>query len=84
MKGKVFHIPVFRAQVSGGSQFVKFNEGRTTEPRRSEPECKKAKEGNIEPRTKSRNIFVPKSQSVNTFVNYAAKYVLRLKLISPA
>ena len=43
-KGKVFHIPVFRVQVSGGSQFVKFNEGRTTEPRRSEPECKKAKE----------------------------------------
>ena len=44
LKGKVFHIPVFRVQVSGGSQFVKFNEGRTTEPRRSEPESKKAKE----------------------------------------
>ena len=75
---------MFRVQVSGGSQFVKFNEGRTTEPRRSEPECKKAKEGNMEPRTKSQNIYVSKSQSANMFVNYAAKYVLRLKLISPA
>ena len=75
---------MFRVQVSGGSQFVKFNEGRTTEPRRSEPECKKAKEENIEPGTKSQNIYVPKSQSANMFLNHAAKYVLRLKLISPA
>ena len=44
---------------------MKFNEGRTTEPRRSEPECKKAKETwNHAPKAK---IMCPKAKCEHVF-----------------
>ena len=58
---------------------MKFNEGRTTEPRQSEPQCKKAKETwNQAPKVKISKCLKAKVRI------HAANYVLRLKLISPA